>query len=84
MAGAAPFVDDPQQRWDAEERLSFEDSERFEEDSLCSWLSEAESACNNWRGWAAQGANNYGNTAALPSLTYTGGITQTNSAQLAG
>lgn len=30
---------------------SFEDSDRFEEDSLCSWSSEAESLINNWRGW---------------------------------
>ncbi|XP_046742497.1 zinc finger SWIM domain-containing protein 8 homolog, partial [Diprion similis] len=29
----------------------FEDSDRFEEDSLCSWSSEPESLCNNWRGW---------------------------------
>lgn len=33
------------------ERYSFEDSDRFEEDSLCSWSSEPESLCNNWRGW---------------------------------
>ena len=33
------------------DRLSFEDSDRFEEDSLCSWSSEPESLCNNWRGW---------------------------------
>ncbi|XP_034935813.1 zinc finger SWIM domain-containing protein 8 isoform X2 [Chelonus insularis] len=30
---------------------SFDDSDRFEEDSLCSWSSEAESLINNWRGW---------------------------------
>lgn len=34
-----------------EDRLSFDDSDRFEEDSLCSWSSEPESICNNWRGW---------------------------------
>ncbi|CAG7787025.1 unnamed protein product [Allacma fusca] len=33
------------------DRFSFEDSDRFEEDSLCSWISEPESLCNNWRGW---------------------------------
>lgn len=33
------------------EEVSFEDSDRFEEDSLCSWSSEPESLCNNWRGW---------------------------------
>lgn len=39
--------------WNKEEsdRFSFEDSDRFEEDSLCSWSSEPESLCNNWRGW---------------------------------
>jgi hypothetical protein len=38
--------------WEAEgDRFSFEDSDRFEEDSLCSWISEPESLCNNWRGW---------------------------------
>ena len=33
------------------DRFSFEDSERFEDDSLCSFLSEPDSICNNWRGW---------------------------------
>lgn len=33
------------------ERYSFDDSDRFEEDSLCSWSSEPESLYNNWRGW---------------------------------
>lgn len=33
------------------DRFSFDDSDRFEEDSLCSWTSEPESLCNNWRGW---------------------------------
>ena len=41
--------------WEAEgDRFSFEDSDRFEEDSLCSWISEPESLCNNWRGWRRQ------------------------------
>ncbi|XP_064602732.1 zinc finger SWIM domain-containing protein 8-like isoform X2 [Liolophura sinensis] len=41
--------------WDNEgDRFSFEDSDRFEEDSLCSWISEPESLCNNWRGWKKQ------------------------------
>nr|KAG5692676.1 hypothetical protein BaRGS_028476 [Batillaria attramentaria] len=36
--------------WEYEgDRFSFEDSDRFEEDSLCSWGSEPE-LCNNWRG----------------------------------
>lgn len=37
--------------WEDGDRFSFEDSDRFEEDSLCSWSSEPESVCNNWRGW---------------------------------
>ncbi|XP_065577642.1 zinc finger SWIM domain-containing protein 8 homolog isoform X2 [Artemia franciscana] len=37
--------------WQENDRLSFDDSDRFEEDSLCSWCSEPESLCNNWRGW---------------------------------
>ncbi|XP_064625296.1 zinc finger SWIM domain-containing protein 8-like isoform X2 [Lineus longissimus] len=42
--------------WEAEgDRFSFEDSDRFEEDSLCSWISEPESLCNNWRGWRKNG-----------------------------
>ena len=44
--------------WDGEgDRFSFEDSDRFEEDSLCSWMSEPESLCNNWRGWRRQTQN---------------------------
>lgn len=34
-----------------DERFSFEDSDRFEEDSLGSWISEPESISANWRGW---------------------------------
>ncbi|XP_026286597.1 zinc finger SWIM domain-containing protein 8 homolog isoform X2 [Frankliniella occidentalis] len=37
--------------WGEEGDMSFYDSDRFEEDSLCSWSSEPESLCNNWRGW---------------------------------
>ncbi|XP_077469780.1 zinc finger SWIM domain-containing protein 8 isoform X3 [Stigmatopora argus] len=40
--------------WEEGERFSFEDSDRFEEDSLCSFISEAESLCQNWRGWRKQ------------------------------
>lgn len=46
--------------WDEGDRFSFEDSDRFEEDSLCSWISEPESSCNNWRGWKKQNGNNCG------------------------
>lgn len=44
--GAAALLE-----WGEGDRFSFEDSDRFEEDSLCSWSSEPESVCNNWRGW---------------------------------
>ena len=51
--------------WEAEgDRFSFEDSDRFEEDSLCSWISEPESLCNNWRGWRKQ---NGGGPGSIPS-----------------
>ncbi|KHN87654.1 Zinc finger SWIM domain-containing protein 8 [Toxocara canis] len=36
-----------------DDQFSFEDSERFEEDSLCSWISDTESLNQNWRGWSA-------------------------------
>lgn len=39
------------------DRLSFEDSDRFSEGSLCSWSSEQESLCNNWRGWKKPNLN---------------------------
>uniref|UniRef100_A0A8C7J2E5 Zinc finger, SWIM-type containing 8 n=1 Tax=Oncorhynchus kisutch TaxID=8019 RepID=A0A8C7J2E5_ONCKI len=55
--------------WEDGERFSFEDSDRFEEDSLCSFISEAESLCQNWRGWRKQSA---GPNSPTPS-GYTGG-----------
>ncbi|KAK6110582.1 hypothetical protein QQG55_40330 [Brugia pahangi] len=70
-----------------DDQLSFEDSERFEEDSLCSWMSDAESLNQNWRGWsttrnpAAQTGIEHtfgdGSGPLLPSslLRFTGGIT---------
>ena len=42
--------------WEEQETFSFEDSDRFEEDSLCSYFSEPESVVNNWRGWRKQSA----------------------------
>lgn len=53
--------------WEDGDRFSFEDSDRFEEDSLCSWTSEPESVCNNWRGWKRQsngGTYSYSNSAS--------------------
>lgn len=45
--------------WDEGDRFSFEDSERFEEESICSWMSDTpESVCNNWRGWKKGSASN--------------------------
>ncbi|XP_033114204.1 zinc finger SWIM domain-containing protein 8-like isoform X2 [Anneissia japonica] len=58
--------------WEDGDRFSFEDSDRFEEDSLCSWLSETESICNNWRGWkkgATGGSPTTSQPAAAPSET---------------
>ncbi|RWS16893.1 zinc finger SWIM domain-containing protein 8-like protein, partial [Dinothrombium tinctorium] len=49
--------------WEEGDRYSFEDSDRFEEDSLCSWMSEPESVCSNWRGWKK--AYNYSNQSYL-------------------
>ncbi|XP_033644058.1 zinc finger SWIM domain-containing protein 8-like [Asterias rubens] len=47
--------------WEEQDRFSFEDSDRFEEDSLCSWVSEAESVSNNnWRGWRKGGTTGGG------------------------
>lgn len=50
-APAPVDVGSPLLDWEEGDHFSFEDSERFEEDSLCSWSSEPESLCNNWRGW---------------------------------
>ena len=56
--------------FEEQERLSFEDSDRFEEDSLCSWISEPESVVNNWRGWRKQssfiGRTNVSNSGQQP------------------
>lgn len=61
--------------WEEGGRFSFEDSDRFEEDSLCSWSSEPESLCNNWRGWKRPPVNSVpltysGNKKALSEGTY--------------
>ena len=63
--------------WEDGERFSFEDSDRFEEDSLCSFISEAESLCQNWRGWRKQSAGPNSPTVKIkgwwrtPVLTHT-------------
>uniref|UniRef100_H2Y5Y5 Uncharacterized protein n=1 Tax=Ciona savignyi TaxID=51511 RepID=H2Y5Y5_CIOSA len=41
----------------AEEGFSFEDSDRFDDESICSWMSETESFCTNWRGWRRQNSS---------------------------
>lgn len=52
MAVSPVVADDPDHMLDYfEDGISFADSDRFEEDSLCSWSSEPESVGNNWRGW---------------------------------
>ncbi|KOC70003.1 Zinc finger SWIM domain-containing protein KIAA0913, partial [Habropoda laboriosa] len=48
---AGPQSCPPIIEWEETDRYSFDDSDRFEEDSLCSWSSETESLSNNWRGW---------------------------------
>ena len=54
--------------WEADgDRFSFEDSDRFEDDSLCSWISEPESLCNNWRGWRKPNCNTGGAAAGTGS-----------------
>ena len=56
--------------WENEgDRFSFDDSERFEEESICSWLSEPESLNNNWRGWKRQ---NGGQTSPIFSNKHQG------------
>ncbi len=40
--------------WGDVDQFSFDDSDRFEEDSICSFVSEPESVVNNWRGWRKQ------------------------------
>uniref|UniRef100_A0A8C2ZWL6 Zinc finger, SWIM-type containing 8 n=1 Tax=Cyclopterus lumpus TaxID=8103 RepID=A0A8C2ZWL6_CYCLU len=54
--------------WEDGERFSFEDSDRFEEDSLCSFISEAESLCQNWRGWRKQSAGPNSPTVKIKGL----------------
>ncbi|GLG98098.1 uncharacterized protein GBIM_04721 [Gryllus bimaculatus] len=53
LAGSPAIGDDPRTMldWEEGDRFSFEDSDRFDGDSLCSWSSEPESVYNNWRGW---------------------------------
>lgn len=76
--GGAGVEDEAGMRdWEEGGRFSFEDSDRFEEDSLCSWSSEPESLCNNWRGWKrpplSAGPLGYtGNKKALSEGTYLG------------
>lgn len=36
--------------------FSFEDSDRFDEMSLCSWVSDGESLCGDWKGWKRTGS----------------------------
>jgi hypothetical protein len=41
------------QMGDEDDQVSFEDSERFEDDSICSWQSENESLNQKWADWTA-------------------------------
>lgn len=38
------------------DRYSF-DSDGFDEESICSWISEPESLCNVWRGWTLKNSS---------------------------
>lgn len=60
------------------DRFSFEDSDRFEEDSLCSWASEPESVCNNWRGWKRTNAYTSAGNAPLPPTNNANGASNGN------
>ena len=48
--------------WGDVDQFSFDDSDRFDEDSVCSWISEPESVLNNWRGWRKQSSANIAQT----------------------
>jgi hypothetical protein len=52
--------------------FSFEDSDRFDEMSLCSWVSDPESICGDWRGWKRSGSNN--DRDACPSKNTQGNV----------
>ena len=61
--------------WEEADRFSFEDSDRFEEDSICSWISEPESVVNNWRGWRGQmkvAPNSNNNSGTNPNISVNG------------
>lgn len=77
MAAGGNFDD-----WEEEEpdRYSFDDSDRFEEDSHSSWLSDVESVTNNWRGWkkvpsAVGPSMNYSYTSVTGGSVTSGGVT---------
>ncbi|VDN02746.1 unnamed protein product [Thelazia callipaeda] len=71
-----------------DDHFSFEDSERFEEDSLCSWMSDAESVNQNWRGWCSENTTAHNavehgyvdGSGCSPNslLRFTGGITSSS------
>lgn len=63
MAAAAAAEDD---------HFSFDDSDRFEEDSICTWSSEPESMCNNWRGWKKPNATTNATTTAPNGSSFMG------------
>ncbi|MFH4973870.1 hypothetical protein AB6A40_000579 [Gnathostoma spinigerum] len=75
-----------------DEDFSFEDSERFEEDSLCSWISDAESLNQNWRGWNANrssshndiGFSNIPTSSGVTGHRYTGNMLSTSGGDSVG
>lgn len=77
-AGGGNFED-----WEEEEpdRYSFDDSDRFEEDSHSSWLSDVESVTNNWRGWKkvpSCGSMSYNYTSWMGNVSVVGGQSRSN------
>lgn len=55
-----------------DDHFSFDDSDRFEEDSICTWSSEPESMCNNWRGWKKPNATTTATTTATNGSSFMG------------
>lgn len=47
--------------------FSFDDSDRFDEMSLCSWISDPESLCGNWRGWKRSVSNGGNAVDSIPT-----------------
>lgn len=51
--------------WDDGDRFSFDDSERFEEESMYSGMSDTPESVYNWRGWKKSSSTNSGNSPGI-------------------